>query len=219
MRSLASKPNVDTSDIDYPYGKLVDDTGIDDGTPVSEEVYGDIHYAIGKLMDDANVVPSDLPENDTNGYQIIEALEKKIGLVIHNVFQWVDAGNPSLTTNAGSVSIGTGGVIYNKYNIVGKVFHWHLQLRRLTITGTPGLIDIDLPSTLVSAGYSFVDTGFYNRIQTCVIMNGNAVNNVGYVIIGAQKITLTLGLDPIAVFANETDGGFIGINLTAELTT
>jgi hypothetical protein len=74
MRSLLSKPNVNAADSDYPYGSIRDRDGATQGTPVTEEVYGDIHQFFEKLMAEAGVTANDLPDNDYNGFQLFEAL-------------------------------------------------------------------------------------------------------------------------------------------------
>lgn len=75
MRILSSNPNVDLSDtFNYPDGRIKDNTGSGDGTGVNENVYGDIHSNISKLMRLYGITPNNVPDNETNGYQIIEAL-------------------------------------------------------------------------------------------------------------------------------------------------
>ena len=75
MRSLASNPNIDNGDlVNYPNGRIKDNTGIGDGTAVNERVKGDLHQAIEKLMRLYGITPNNLPDNETNGFQIIDAL-------------------------------------------------------------------------------------------------------------------------------------------------
>jgi len=75
MRSLASNPNIDNGDLaNYPNGRIKDNTGSNDGTAVNERVKGDLHQAIEKLMRLYGITPNDLPDNETNGFQIIDAL-------------------------------------------------------------------------------------------------------------------------------------------------
>jgi hypothetical protein len=74
MRKLNSNPNVINSDPNYPNGRIRNNTGSGNGTPVDEKVYGDIHSNKDKLMDLYGINPNDLPDNETNGYQIIESL-------------------------------------------------------------------------------------------------------------------------------------------------
>jgi len=74
MRKLSSNENVILSDPNYPNGRIRNNTGTGNGTPVNEAVYGDIHTNKDKLMDLYGIAPNNLPDNDANGYQIIEAL-------------------------------------------------------------------------------------------------------------------------------------------------
>lgn len=75
MRSLKSNPNVDNSDLtNYPDGRIKDNTGTGNGTGVNERVYGDIHQTIAKLMRSYSILPNGLPDNEQNGFQIIEAM-------------------------------------------------------------------------------------------------------------------------------------------------
>jgi hypothetical protein len=75
MRALNTNPNVDNSDLtNYPLGRIKNNTSSGTGTPVNERVYGDIHQAIAKMMRLYNILPNNLPDNETNGFQIIESI-------------------------------------------------------------------------------------------------------------------------------------------------
>lgn len=75
MRALNSNPNVDNSDlINYPNGRIKDNDGSGNGTAVNENVYGDFHQTIAKLMRLYGIAPNGLPDNETNGFQIVDAL-------------------------------------------------------------------------------------------------------------------------------------------------
>jgi hypothetical protein len=76
MIRLESKPDVTPPATPYPYGRIKDRVGAVPGTPVTEEVYGDFHQFFEKLMALAGVTGNDLPDNDTNGYQLMEAFIK-----------------------------------------------------------------------------------------------------------------------------------------------
>jgi hypothetical protein len=73
MRKLSSNPNVILSDSNYPNGRIRNNTGTGNGTPVNESVYGDIHVNKDKMMDLYGIIPNNLPDNEAYGYQIIEA--------------------------------------------------------------------------------------------------------------------------------------------------
>jgi hypothetical protein len=77
MIKLLSKPNVDPADATYPFGKPRDDDGSGNGFPADVQTHGDIHQFFEKLMNIAGIAPNDLPDNQTNGFQLILALLKK----------------------------------------------------------------------------------------------------------------------------------------------
>ena len=74
-RSKATLANIDKSDpSNYLEGRVKDNTGAGGGTPVNEFVYGDLHQTFAKLMHLYKMKYNGLPDNETNGYQLIEAL-------------------------------------------------------------------------------------------------------------------------------------------------
>lgn len=75
MRNKALLSNI-IIDANYPYGRIKDNTGTGDGTPVNEFTYGDIQQFFAKLITMAGIVPNDLPDNETNQYQTIQALKE-----------------------------------------------------------------------------------------------------------------------------------------------
>ena len=76
MIPLKNNPNVDNSNLsDYPDSRIRDNSGTGNGTPVNRSVYGDIHSNISKLMRLYGITPNGIPDNETNGYQIIESIK------------------------------------------------------------------------------------------------------------------------------------------------
>lgn len=97
MRNKGTLANIDNSDpSNYPNGRIKNNTGSGNGTPVNEFVYGDIHEAKDKLMRLYGISYNGLPDNETNGYQLIEAL---IALASKNDFLL------NLTDVAGVISL------------------------------------------------------------------------------------------------------------------
>jgi hypothetical protein len=96
MRKLNSSINVITSDPAFPNGRIRNNTGTGNGTPVNEQVYGDIHTNKDKLLDLYGIDANGLPDNETNGYQYIDALR---ALASKNDFIL------PLTNNAGVLSV------------------------------------------------------------------------------------------------------------------
>ena len=75
MRNKGALVNIDNSDlVRYPNGRIKNQTGLGDGTPVNEIVYGDIHEAKDKLMRLYGITHNGLPDNEINGYQLVDAL-------------------------------------------------------------------------------------------------------------------------------------------------
>jgi hypothetical protein len=75
MRKKSLLLNIDNSDlVNYPDGRIKNNTGSGNGTPVNEVVYGDLHEMKDKLMRRYDITHNNLPDNETNGYQSIEAL-------------------------------------------------------------------------------------------------------------------------------------------------
>lgn len=96
-RSKATLKNIDKSDpSNYLEGRIKDNTGSGGGTPVNEYVYGDLHQTFAKLMAMYNIKYNGLPDNETNGYQLIEAL---IGLASKNDFVL------PITSNGGKLNL------------------------------------------------------------------------------------------------------------------
>lgn len=97
MRSLFDATNVDKSDpIGYPDGRIKNNDGTGNGTPVNESTKGDLHQMLQKLMRLYGIVPNGLPDNEINDFQLISALR---GLASKNDFIY------PLTTNGTILSI------------------------------------------------------------------------------------------------------------------
>lgn len=98
-RSLASKENVEPVDSDYPYGRIKDNSGANDGTPVNEDVYGDFHQFFAKLFAESGLTYNELPDNDYSGFQLFEALFALMGGVYKKVIEigdWDMVSTPSV---------------------------------------------------------------------------------------------------------------------------
>ena len=76
MRDKSLLANIDNSDlVNYPKGRIKNNTGSGNGTPVNEIVYGDLHEMKDKLMRRYGIEYNNLPDNEENGYQSIQALQ------------------------------------------------------------------------------------------------------------------------------------------------
>ncbi len=97
MRNKANQTNIDKADLtNYPDGRIKDDGGSGDGTPVNEQTKGDIHEFFDKLLRLYGLEHNGLPDNEENGYQTIEALK---GLANKNNYIY------DLTSNSNILSL------------------------------------------------------------------------------------------------------------------
>ena len=103
---IRNYPQVTPPDSDYPDGRIKDDTGINDGTPINVKTNGDIQQFFAKLMRLAGITPNGLPDSEYNGLQLIQALK---AFVSNRNWQTVAALNPTPFQNGWS-SITTGAI-------------------------------------------------------------------------------------------------------------
>lgn len=79
-RNKASQSNINNSQpLVYLNGRIQDDDGSGNGTPVNESVYGDIHQFFAKAMSLYGIIYSNFPDNEINGYQLIDAVRALAG--------------------------------------------------------------------------------------------------------------------------------------------
>ena len=75
-RDKAAQANINNADpINFPNARIENNTGGGNGTPVNESVYGDLHEFFAKLMRLYGISYNGLPDNEQNGYQLIEAVK------------------------------------------------------------------------------------------------------------------------------------------------
>tara|TARA_B100000953_G_C18034140_1_gene423821 strand:- start:4962 stop:6026 length:1065 start_codon:yes stop_codon:yes gene_type:complete len=110
MRDKKLLSNIDNSQPSkYPNGRIKDSSATGNGTPVNEKTKGDIHEFFDKLLRLAGIKHNNLPDNEENGYQTIEALRNFA--TRNNYLQDV---NP--TGSAGEEIISTSVDIFNVKN-------------------------------------------------------------------------------------------------------
>ncbi len=72
--SILAKVNTDGVSTEYPYGNIRNNDGSNNGTPVDVNTYADFHQFFAALMAVAPLAYNNLPDNNTNGFQYLEAL-------------------------------------------------------------------------------------------------------------------------------------------------
>lgn len=95
MKLLENKVNIITPNADYPFGAIQDDNGTGNGTPVDTELLGDYTQFFSKLFDESGITANGLPDNETNGFQLYEALVLLTGIDKRLHDNWDMNANPS----------------------------------------------------------------------------------------------------------------------------
>ena len=97
----------------FPDGQLKNKTDSAPGTPVVRQVYGDILVNMYALLREAGLVPNNLEDNETNGYQLLEAL-KKLANLLNDVEQ-------VLSVSGSNISVGINlDALPDKYVLVAR---------------------------------------------------------------------------------------------------
>lgn len=68
---IANYPNITPANADYPNGQIKNDPS---GTPVNVLTNGDIQIFFDKMLRIAGLTANGLPDNETNGYQLVDAV-------------------------------------------------------------------------------------------------------------------------------------------------
>lgn len=69
--------NIEPPSSDYPSGRVRNSaTGVA-GTSVIEELYGDVIQFFEKMIRDAGITKNNLPDNEANGFQLLQALDER----------------------------------------------------------------------------------------------------------------------------------------------
>ena len=84
MRPISALPGSTTTiSSDYPFGQIVDGA-----TPVIEATYSDVIQNLWRFITLAGVVPNNLQDNTTNGFQLSKALQVVLDPV-GNIKEWL----------------------------------------------------------------------------------------------------------------------------------
>jgi len=149
---LTDKPNTEPVSGAYPYGAIKDNIpSVQAGTPVNKLVMEDYLQFFHRLMALYSVTYNDLAENNTNGFQFVEALQKAIEG--NNNFVGAGAGW-GLWNNGGSLAVAanTGTFTsfvshYNRYRIKGHTLYWQFSFSADFQT-TIDYFTVDYPTAL-----------------------------------------------------------------------
>lgn len=219
---IISKPNTDGVSSSFPYGKIRDEVSPGDGTPVNTLVYGDFHQFFARLAALAGITLNDLPDNLTNGFQFVDALQNLIALAApaNASGSWLDAGTDiAIIPNSGTVSVDAADVKYNKYKVIGRTLFWKICVNNFTITGSPTELSFKLPAALVTASLGFAGSASFAMTSPQGVYNKGSLLFLTYP-------TSSSGPDPVDVlaklsggvpFTNGVNNQFLDIAIMAEI--
>jgi hypothetical protein len=227
---ITDKPLTVAPGGNYQYGKIKDDTGAGDGTPVNDLVYGDFHQFFARLLAYGSTAGgfsiNGQPDNDANGYQLFQAFCAMVcdgildysGAGILNVSgKWKDVtdapGTQFTTVGGGTWTVQVGDVLYNRYKIIGKTLIWQISLRSTTVSSAPSILKIFLP-TDVYGTYS-TTFKFDSAVQICGVEQG--VNILIAQFKGASLHHMELTLQGGGAFTNGTNTRNFDITIVTEL--
>lgn len=76
MELFQNKPDTLAVSAAYPYSGIKDDTGSNDGTLVNQNTLNDYVQFFEKIFNESGDTANGLPDNATNGFQLVEAAKK-----------------------------------------------------------------------------------------------------------------------------------------------
>jgi len=145
----------------YPYGDLVN---APNGTRVNKKMIADMWQFFQRAMSKTNITPNNLPDNNTNGYQLYEAVSRipyELTVISTPIVSPFDIGMDSYSTTL--IAVLPSVITFNLTNTTAVAGHqniisWvgHSGGSSVTITATAPSIIIGSTSFGVSAGVSGV---------------------------------------------------------------
>lgn len=201
--------NKDTTDpSNYPNGCVKDDPAGIVGTHLRKETLNDIFLTFDKLLRDAGLTANNTFDNESNGYQYVEALN-----ILTGRNAWTDAGTPSMTAQSATVTINSGNVIRNHYIITGRTIVWQISLSGFTLNTNTNQLIIALP-TAISTDYKFTaNMQFIGTTNASVAIR--AITGASY--LGPDDTVISINKLDGAAFSSATSPQFIHLTLTTEL--
>ena len=74
-KGLENYTNIEAATPAYLKGRVKNDTGVGDGTPWDQFTFDDTFQFFVKLLASAGITANGIPENETNGYQYLDAVD------------------------------------------------------------------------------------------------------------------------------------------------
>lgn len=179
---IENYPNITAPDSDYQSGRIKDDTGVNDGTPIDLLTSGDIHEFFAKLMRQAAITPNNVPDNEYSGHQYMAAL---INAINTNSSNGVIETSASAVIKTKVINIGDWNIPSNANKLVAHGLNYRkiLNVRAiirddldLTYNQLDNLIFIPSAGSIYAAGSIGFDA---TNIALRAITQANATNLFG----------------------------------------
>ena len=114
---------------DFPFGAIINETDTEDGTPVVREIYNDLLVNCYKILALAGITPNGGEDNETSGYQLVEAI-RNLPNLLNDVEQSL-----SLSATVWSVNLKFS-LLPNKYVFFAKASENYNDTLTYTIKGS-----------------------------------------------------------------------------------
>lgn len=161
-RNIQDGTNVDPATVEFPDGRIRDKAGIITGTTGNEALFGDMTQFFAKLMRDASITTNGNPDNETNGYQLMQGLVAKIIASIGFNFSVVEIGDWNMDFNE-SVSFAHG-LTYAKIIGAEAIIRNNADNERINLCGLR-----DIPTTNTGEGGQIIvgstNVTLYRRVD------------------------------------------------------
>ena len=206
-RNKLNQTNIDNSDpVNFPDGRIKNNTGAGDGTPVNEQVYGDIHETFAKLMRLAGLSYNSLADSEGNGYQFISALTALASKndYLRTIFTLGTTGKVGTNIDLDRLQIGESFIVLSSINI---------NFETILQKATGGQTGIGIELTINYKGTTIKSGDYVRLVITSVgcdlikLADGDTFN----------EIATTLGYLQAAT-QGEEDTGAIDTKATTPLT-
>lgn len=171
---------------DFPFGAIINETDTTDGTPVAREIYNDILVNCYKLLELSGITPTGDEDSESNGYQIIEAIQKLPNL-LNDIEQVL-----SLTTDVWSVPFALE-LLPNKYFFVARASDNYVSGSSYTFKGSG------------AAEYGFTSSGFNSGDELLVIIDSSGVRAYSLSALGGTATTEIFSVMGTPVAFNDTN--------------
>lgn len=156
MRNISQLPIVKEVSSNFPFGAIINETDVNDGTPIVREIYNDVLVNLYKLLPLTGFIASGNEDSEANGYQIINAL-KKLPNALNDIEQIL-----TLTGTVWSIPLPIE-LLPNKYFFIAKAADAYASGGIYTFKGTGAAV------------YNFTSSGFKASDEVLLILDTSGV--------------------------------------------